>query len=69
MLVLIDRGKVLQFLYDRAITVKGMARLAGVSIQAVRNAVNGKRLQIPSVAKIASAMGITPKDLIVGGEF
>lgn len=68
MLVKINANLVLKFLYDRAITVKEMARLAGVSIQAVKNAIKGKRLQIPSVAKIAAAMGITPNDLIVGWE-
>ena len=68
MLIEVDRGRIIQFLYDRAITVKGMARLAGVSIQAVKNAINGKKLQIPSVVKIAAAMGITPNDLIVGGK-
>lgn len=68
MLVEINANLVLKFLYDRAITVKGMARLAGVSIQAVKNAIKGKRLQIPSVAKIAAAMDIAPNDLIVGGE-
>ena len=68
MLILIDREKIRQFLFDRKITVKGMARLAGVSIQAVRNAIEGKKMQIPSVAKIAAAMEITPNDLIVGGE-
>lgn len=67
MLVLIDRDKIIQFLFERAITVKELARLAGVSIQAVKNAVNGKKLQIPSVAKIARAMGITPNDLIING--
>lgn len=69
MLVAVDRAKIIQFLFDRKITVKGMARLANVSIQAVKNAVNGKRLQIPSVAKIAAAMEITPNDLIVDDEF
>ena len=64
----VDSSKVLQFLFEQAITTKEMSRRAGVSIQAVKNAINGKRLQIPSVAKIAAAMGITPNELIVGGE-
>ena len=69
MLITVDRIKILQFLFDRQITVKKFAQLAGVSMQAAKNAISGKRLQIPAVAKIASAMGIEPNDLIVGGEF
>ena len=65
----VDSGKILQFLFDQKLTTKGFSRRAGVSIQVVKNAVTGKRLQIPSVAKIALAMGITPNDLIVGKEF
>lgn len=64
----VDREKVLKFLFDRAMTTKELSRRAGVSIQAVKNAIAGKRLQIPSVAKIAAAMEIEPNELIVGGE-
>ena len=67
MKVKIDGRKVIKFLFDREITVAQMARLAGVSVQAVKNAVEGKQLHIPSAAKIARAMGIEPTDLINDG--
>ena len=67
MKVKIDGRKVIKFLFDREITVAQMARLSGVSVQAVKNAVEGKPLHITSAAKIARAMGIEPTDLINDG--
>lgn len=68
MLFLIDGRKIIKFLFDNKITVKKFAEIAGVSVQAARNAAEGKKLRIPSIAKIAEFMKVTPNDLIVGSE-
>ena len=62
----VDSGRVLKFLLNEGMTVKEFSRRADVSSQAVKNAINGRKLHIPSVAKIAAVMGIAPNDLIVG---
>lgn len=60
------REKILEFLFKNAMTVNELARRAGVSVQVIKNVIDGKKLQIPSIAKIAAVMELKPDDLIVG---
>lgn len=65
MLVQVDRSKLIHYLFDRAMTAQELSRRAHISMQAVRNAIEGKKLQIPSAAKIAKVLEIAPDDFII----
>ena len=65
MLIRIDRSKLIRFMFDKAMTASDLARRADVSMQAVRNAIEGKKLQIPSAAKIAKVLDIPADDFII----
>lgn len=65
MLVQVDRSKLIHYLFDKAMTASEFAKQANVSLQAVRNVLAGRKLMIPSAAKIARAIEISPDDFII----
>jgi predicted transcriptional regulator len=65
MLVTVDRSKLIHYMFEQALTASELAKRANVSLQAVRNALAGRKLMIPSASKISRAIDIAPDDFII----
>ena len=59
------RAKVLPLFLQRRITVKQLAREAGVSEKKAEKAVNGLPITAVVVSRIADALGVAPLDVLV----
>lgn len=59
------REKVLPLFLQRRITIKQLAKEAGVSEKTAEKAVNGLPITAVIVSRIADALGVAPLDVLV----
>ena len=65
MLLVLDGQKIFNYLLDNAMTSKAFCEKSGVSMTALRQALGGEKVRIPTAAKIAKAINCKVEDLII----
>ena len=59
-----SREKIMPLFLEMNITLKALAERAGLTLQAVGNALSGGRMQAPTANKIAKALEVDVLDLL-----
>lgn len=65
----VDSDKILNLMLEQKLSVNALAQKAGVSYESVWKLLNGtNRVGIPIISKIAAALSISPRSLMVRKE-
>lgn len=60
----IDSGKTKLLMANWCLESSGLAKKSGLTEQTIRNAINGKRIKLSSIGRIAKALDVRVEDII-----